>query len=249
MRSFLLSIFMVFFASLGSAQDFANMSDSERTEFGAAVRAYLLQNPEVIMEAVAVLEQRQAEQAAVSDQHLVAQYAEALFNDGFSRVMGNPEGTLLMVEFSDYKCSYCKRAHTDVQQLIAANPDIRLVVKEYPILGQESILAARAAIAVLINDGGEVYDTFNDALMLENGPLNEISLPLIAQSAGADSAKMMEIINAELVTQIIRTNRTLGQQMDVSGTPTFVVGNQMLRGYVPLAQMQLIVDDVRNSSN
>lgn len=249
MRSLFLSAFLALYASLGFAQSFTNMSDAERDEFGAAVRAYLLENPEVIMEAVAVLEQRQAEQAAVSDQQLVAQYADQLFNDGYSHIAGNPEGTLMMVEFTDYKCGYCKRAHGEVLQLLDANPDIRLVVKEYPILGEESILAARAAISVLINEGDEVYALFNDALMLENGPINEISLPLIAESAGADSAAMMEMINAELVTQIIRSNRTLGQQMDVSGTPTFVVANQMLRGYVPLAQMQMIVDEARAASN
>lgn len=249
MRSILLSLTMILFGSFAPAQDFANMSEAERNDFGEAVRAYLLQNPEVIMEAVAVLEQRQAQQASVSDVELVAQYAEQLFDDGFSHVAGNPDGTLLMVEFMDYKCGFCKRAHVEVQALIRNNPDIRLVIKEYPILGQESILASRAAIAVLINDGNEVYDAFSDALMRENGPLTEISLPLIAASVGADPTKMMETLNSSLVTQIIRSNRSLGQQMDISGTPTFVVSNQMLRGYLPLAQMQQIVDEARATLN
>ncbi len=245
MRSFFLSLFLVLATSFASAQNFADMSDAEAEAFGAAVRAYLLDNPEVIMEAVAVLEQRQQQDAAISDSDLVAQYYDQIFNDGFSAVSGNPEGTIMIAEFSDYKCGYCKRAYPQLLQLIEDNPDIRFVLKEYPILGEESVLASRAAISVLVNEGDEAYERFHDALMLENGPLTELSLPLIAEGLGLDSSKMMETMNTALVTQMIQSNRTLGQQMQVSGTPTFVIGNQMLRGYVPLASMQQIVDETR----
>ncbi len=249
MRSFFISLFMVLFTGLASAQSFTDMSDADSAAFGAAVRAYLLDNPEVIMEAVAVLEQRQQQEAATSDVDLVAQYYEQIFNDGYSSVSGNPDGVIQIVEFSDYKCGYCKRAYPELLQLIEANPDIRFVLKEYPILGAESVLASRAAISVLINEGNEAYERFHDALMRENGPLTDLSLPLIAETLDIDSAKMIETMNTALVTQIIQSNRSLGQQMQISGTPTFVVGTQMLRGYVPLAQMQLIVDEVRSNMN
>ena len=249
MRSFFIGIFMVLFAGLATAQSFDNMSEAETEAFGAAVRAYLLENPEVIMEAVAVLEKRQQQEASLNDTDLVAQYAEQLFNDSFSHVSGNPDGTINIVEFSDYKCGYCKRAYPEILQLIEDNPDIRLVLKEYPILGAESVLASRAALAVLTNEGDEVYELFHDALMRENGPLTELSLPLIAESVGADSAKMLEVMNSALITQMIQSNRSLGQQMQISGTPTFVIGAQMLRGYVPLAGMQQIVAEIRDSQN
>jgi protein-disulfide isomerase len=249
MRSFFLSLFIVFFTTLASAQSFDDMSDAETAAFGAAIRAYLLDNPEVIMEAVAVLEQRQQQDAATSDLDLVAQYYEQIFNDGYSAVSGNPDGTIDIVEFSDYKCGYCKRAYPQLLQLIEANPDIRFVLKEYPILGAESVLASRAAISVLVNEGEEAYERFHDALMRENGPLTELSLPLIAEGLGIDSAKMLETMNTALVTQMIQTNRTLGQQMQISGTPTFVIGSEMLRGYVPLAGMQQIVDETRQNLN
>ncbi|MCF6271740.1 MAG: DsbA family protein [Rhodobacteraceae bacterium] len=249
MRSFFLSITMVLFAGLALAQDFSNMSDSQREDFGAAVRAYLLENPEVIMEAVAVLEERQTEQAASSDQDLITQNFDALFNDGYSFVDGNPDGTLLMVEFIDYKCGYCKKAHPDVKILLENNPDIRLIIKEFPILGEESTLSARAAVAVLINDGDEIYGAFSDALMTENGPLNEISVPMIAESVGADSAKMMEMLDSPIITQIIQSNYALARAMQISGTPSFVMADRLMRGYVPLAQMQQIVDDVREAQN
>ena len=249
MRSFFITLFMVLFTGLSSAQSFAEMDESQKAEFGEAVRAYLLENPEVIMEAVAVLEARQQQAEAVNDQELARQYAQELFNDGYSHIGGNPEGTINIVEFSDYKCGFCKRAYPEILQLIENNPDIRFVVKEYPILGAESVLASRAAVAVLINDGDEIYELFHDALMLENGPLTEISLPLIAQSVGADSAKMVEMMNSALVTQIIQSNRALGQQMQISGTPTFVIADTMLRGYLPFAQLQMIVDEARDAQN
>lgn len=249
MRSFFITLFMVLFAGISSAQNFNDMSNAERADFGAAVRAYLLENPEVIMEAVAVLEQRQQQAEVANDQALALQFEQELFHDGFSYVGGNPEGTINIVEFSDYKCGYCKRAYPEILQLVENNPDIRFIVKEFPILGAESVLASRAAIAVLINDGDEIYELFHDALMLENGPLSEISLPLIAESVGVDSAKMIETMNSPLVSQIIQSNRSLGQQMQISGTPTFVIEDQMLRGYLPFAQLQMIVDDVRNAQN
>ena len=245
MRSFFLSLFMVLFTTLASAQSFDDMSDADAEAFGAAVRAYLLDNPEVIMEAVAILEQRQQQEAVTSDLDLVAQYYDQIFNDGYSAISGNPDGPIMIVEFSDYKCGYCKRAYPELLQLIEDNPDIRFVLKEYPILGAESILASRAAISVLVNEGEAAYERFHDALMRENGPLTELSLPLIAEGLGLDSARMMEMMNSALVTQMIQSNRTLGQQMQVSGTPTFVVGTQMLRGYVPLAGMQQLVDETR----
>ncbi len=249
MRSFFLSLFLMLTTSFASAQNFADMSDAETEAFGAAVRAYLLENPEVIMEAVDILQQRQKQETANTDEQLVAQYADQLFNDGFSHVSGNPDGTITIVEFSDYKCGYCKRAYPEILQLIEGNPDIRFILKEYPILGAESVLASRAALSVLVNDGNDIYEKYHDALMRENGPLTELSLPMIAESVGADSAKMMETMNTPLITQMIQTNRTLGQQMQVSGTPTFVIGAQMLRGYVPLAGMQQIVDETRDTQN
>ncbi len=250
MKSLLLSISLFLFAGLAAAQSTPSMNDmsaEERVAFGAAVREYLLENPEVIMEAVAVLEQRQQAQVSQNDVNLVQQYAEELFYDGFSHIAGNPDGSILMVEFQDYKCIFCKRAHADVKQLLIANPDIRLVIKEYPILGPESVLSSRAAVAVLVNDGPEAYAAFNDALMLFEGPMNEATISRMADESGADVIAMMSMINAPLVTQIIQTNRLLGQRMAITGTPTFVIGGQMYRGYVPLQQMQILVDELRAS--
>ncbi len=248
MKSLLLSLSLFLFTGFAAAQTtpvFDDMTEAQTEAFGAAVRDYLLTNPEVIMEAVAVLEQRQQQAAAQTDGDLVRRYAEDLFYDGYSFIEGNPDGQILMVEFIDYKCSFCKRAHPDVKALLEANDDIRLVIKEFPILGAESTLASRAAISVLINDGNDAYYNFYDAVMTFNGPLNEATLTRMATESGADAELMMETVNSPLVTQMIQTNMRLAQNMQITGTPTFVLGGQMMRGYVPLAQMQIMVDDLR----
>lgn len=122
--------------------DLTSMTDAERAAFGAEVRAYLLENPEVIMEAVAALEQRQAADAANTDRTLVETYSNAIFNDGHSWVGGNPDGDITLVEFLDYRCGYCRKASSEVEQLLETDGNIKFIVKEFPILGEESVISA-----------------------------------------------------------------------------------------------------------
>ena len=130
------------------AFDLSQMSDAEREAFRAEIRAYLLENPEVIMEAVAVLEQRDAEKQAQADVDLIAANANALFNDPSSWIGGNPDGDITMVEFVDYRCGYCRKAHDEVAELISSDGNIRFIVKEFPILGEASLTSSRFALAV-----------------------------------------------------------------------------------------------------
>jgi len=244
LRILLIAAF-AFTGSFAVAQTFDNLSDADRDTFRAEVRAYLLDNPEVIIEAIQVLEERQAQAESQSDLDLVIQNYEALTNDGYSFVGGNPNGTITIVEFSDYRCAFCKKAHEEVIALLAANDDIRLVIKEFPILGPDSTLAAQAAVSILINQGDDIYETFNDMLMRHNGPVNVSTLSKLAIEAGGDADVMVEHMNDPLVEQVINSNRALGQTMQISGTPTFVIGPEMLRGYMPLAGMQEYVDRAR----
>jgi len=232
-------------ATFAQATDLQDMDDAERAAFRAEVRAYLLQNPEVILEAINLMEKQQAEAEAQGDLSLVQNNFDALAHDGYSWVGGNPDGPITIVEFSDYRCTYCKRAHTEVQALLANNDDVRLVVKEFPILGPDSTLAAKAAISILIEQGDEVYESFNDLLMLNKGAVNVKTLSKFAKQAGGNADSMVEHMEDELVLQIIASNRTLGRAMKISGTPSFVIGPEMLRGFMPLAGMQNYVDRAR----
>ena len=221
------------------------MTDAERAAFRAEIRSYLLENPEVLMEAIGVLEQREQAAKANNDVAMAQNNAALLFDDGHSFVGGNPDGDITIVEFMDYRCGYCKKAHPDVASLITADGNIRYIIKEFPILGDASELASRFAIAVKIVGGEAAYKEAHDTLMEFRGEMTNESLGRLATSLGLSAADITVTMNSAEVNQIINDNRLLGQAMQITGTPTFVVQDQMLRGYVPQARMAQIVARVR----
>lgn len=221
------------------------MTDAERAAFRAEIRSYLLENPEVLMEAIGVLEQREQAAKANNDVAMAQNNAALLFDDGHSFVGGNPDGDITIVEFMDYRCGYCKKAHPDVASLITADGNIRYIIKEFPILGDASELASRFAIAVKIVGGEAAYKVAHDTLMEFRGEMTNDSLGRLATSLGLSAADITVTMNSAEVNQIINDNRLLGQAMQITGTPTFVVQDQMLRGYVPQAQMAQIVARLR----
>lgn len=228
-----------------AALDLNKMTDAERAAFQGEIRAYLLENPEVIMEAVAVLEERQAGQQADADASLVRVNGADLFEDPNSFVGGNPEGDLTLVEFVDYRCGYCRKAHDEVAQLIESDGNIRFIVKEFPILGDASMLSSRFAIAVKLSAGDDAYQAVSEALITLKSDVSEAVLRALAGSLGLEAEAILAKMNSDEVTAVIAQNRALGQRLNISGTPTFVMGDQILRGYLPLAQMQAIAKDIR----
>ena len=227
------------------AFDPAAMTDAERSAFRAEIRAYLLENPEVLMEAIGVLEARDAAAQAEGDRALIDSLSADIFDDGRSWVGGNPDGDVTLVEFMDYRCSYCRRAHTDVMQLLDSDGGIRFIVKEFPILGPDSLLAARFAIAVRNVAGPDAYGTVHDALIGMRGAVTEDSLTRIAADAGLDPAPVIAAMDAPEVVAELQANRALAERLQINGTPGFVLGDEILRGYLPLVQMQERVAQVR----
>ena len=237
--------FLAALSSPAAALDLTAMTQVERDAFGNEVRAYLLDNPELLIELIAILEQRESQAAALADTAYVVEYAEALFNDGHSWVGGNPDGDITLVEFMDYRCGYCRRAFAEVEQLLEIDGNIRFVVKEYPILGEQSDLAARFAIAVHQLHGDQTYGDVHDALMTLNSDVTEQSLTAMAVAFDLEPAPIIDRMMADAVTAVIAENRALGDRMQITGTPTFILGDQMIRGYVPLAQMLTLVAQER----
>lgn len=232
-------------ASSAFATDLSALSQAEREAFRAEVRAYLLENPEVLMEAIAVLEDRQASQQTVADVALVIENAEALFNDGYSWVGGNPEGDITIVEFTDYRCGYCRKAHDEVAELINSDGNIRFIVKEFPILGEASDLSSRFAIATKLVEGADAYKKAHDALIKFRGNVSVESLAKLGDKMGFDTDEVMAVMLSAQVDDEINANRALAQRMQISGTPTFVVKETLLRGYVPLEGMRQVVAQSR----
>ncbi len=227
------------------ALDLDQMSDEERRIFREEVRAYLMDNPEVIMEAVGVLEQRQQAAQAQADINLVSDNASDIFDDGYSFVGGNPDGDITLVEFLDYRCGYCKRAHGEVAKLLESDGNIRLIVKEFPILGEQSVLASRFAVATKQIAGGETYKGLTDALMELSGDVNLRSLRRIASTFGLDADAIEARMNSPEVTAEIQSTRELAQRLQITGTPTFVLQDELLRGYLPFDEMLALVEEKR----
>lgn len=251
--NFLKTIVVASIAILGTtfaqAAGLEDMTLLEREAFRAEVRAYLLDNPEIILEAIEVMEKRQAQIDAISELDLVRDNFDEITKDGYSWVGGNPDGAITVVEFSDYRCTFCKRAHSEVIALLKNNNDVRLILKEFPILGADSTLAAKAALSILIKQGDEVYEAFNDLLMRNKGAVNIKTLSKFANRAGGDADLMIEHMDDDVVLQIIASNHALGRKMKITGTPSFVIGTEMLRGYMPVAGMQQYVDRARARLN
>lgn len=212
------------------AFDPARMSEAEKAAFGEAVRDYLMANPEVLVESINVLEARRAADEVQNDKTLVETNRDAIFKDGHSWIGGNPEGDVTLVEFIDYRCSFCKRVHPDLEKLIAADGNIRWIHKEFPILTQESDMAARFAVAVQQEAGPEAYKKAHDALMESRGPVNLESLSKLAGDLGVDGPAVLKRMNTEEVSEVIRKNHQLAERMRIMGTPTFIIEGEMVRG-------------------
>ena len=227
------------------AFDITEMSDAEKAAFGEAVKAYLMENPEVLVEAIGVLEARQQAAEVQNDKVLVQTNAKELFDDGYSWIGGNPEGDLTIVEFMDYRCSYCRKAYSEVEQLLAKDGKIRFIVKEFPILGQDSDVLARFAVAVKQIEGDNTYKQIHDELIAFRGAATLDSLGRLAEDYGIDKDAVFKRMNEEEVTAVLRANHQLAERMSISGTPAFIIGGEMLRGYAPLETMEQIVADQR----
>lgn len=232
-------------AGPATALDLENMTAAEEQAFGEAVRGYLLENPEILIEIIDLLEARQAAEAEGADQNMIAANAEEIFNDGHSYVGGNPDGDVVMVEFIDYRCSFCRRAHPEVHELVNTDGNIRKIIKEFPILGPESVEASRFAISTLRVEGPEAYARVNDALIERRGDFSRRGLERLARDMDLDARRIIAEMDSPEVTEVIDENRALAQRLQISGTPTFVVGDQFIRGYVPLDGMRQVVSQVR----
>ena len=238
------------FAAAGAAYatDLESLTDEERAAFRAEVRAYLLENPEVIFEAIQILEARRNEAAAAADRETVAANADALFNDGYSFVAGNPNGDITIVEFLDYRCGYCKRAHPIVEELLERDPNLKLVVKDFPILGPNSVVAGKMALAALDVDRS-LFKNLNDALMTHQGDLTEDVAYRLAGQIGYDISALKDRAGSVEIDDRLNRNYQLAQALGLEGTPAFVVGQEVVRGFLPVEDMERIIANARERLN
>ena len=200
------------------------------------------ENPEIVMEAVSILETRQNAAQVASQADVLKRERNLLERDPNAPVLGNPDGDVTVVEFFDYNCPYCRRVKPVVEALLKADPNVRLVYREWPILGEGSVFAARAALAA--REQG-LYAKFHWAMMGMNGRAEEASVLRIAEEVGLDIARLRRDMEAPRVEDHIQTSMRLTQALGLNGTPSFVIGDTVAPGLMDLAQIRAAVEDAR----
>ena len=218
-------------------------------DFAARLETALVNNPDMILDALRTLDGRKKQDAFKADAVLIAANRDVLHNDGMSWVSGNPEGDITVVEFIDYKCGYCRKAHAEVAELIRSDGNIRLIIKEYPILGEQSLYSARLAIATLNTLGSEAYGKIHNLLMRYGGPVNPQTAAALLAQAGLDADTVLPALHAKAVDDQIALTSSLARRLNITGTPGFVFNDQIVRGYLPLASMRTIINHHRRSKD
>ena len=228
------TIWFLAFSSISIAMDINNLTNADRKVLQKEIRRYILENPDIIFEAADIVRKREAALELQEDEELIQSNFNEIFYDNYSYVGGNPDGDITIVEFVDYKCGYCRRAAELVRELIAKDDNIRFVVKEFPILGEASLVSSKFAIAVKNIGGPEKYKVAHDILLALTAEPTEIYLRRIAKELELNPEELFEAMQSDLVAQEIDQTGELAQKLQISGTPTFILGDQFLRGFVPL---------------
>lgn len=206
------------------------------------IRDYLLKNPEVILEAIQGLKEREERANAEGARKAIVDRRAELINDASAPIAGNPNGDVTIVEFFDYRCPYCKQVKEPIATLLREDPKVKVVYKEFPILGPDSRVAARAALAA--HRQGK-YHAVHDGLMRTRGSLDEAVIMKVAADAGVDVARLKRDMEAPEIAESLDRNAQLARALNVSGTPAFIIGNQLVPGAVDIATLKKLVAEAR----
>ena len=221
-----------------------SFNDKQRAEIGQVVRQYLLDNPEILLEVSKELEIRQKAEEDNKREGALAANADAVFKSPHDLVAGNPKGDVTMVEFFDYNCGWCKKGLPEVMSLIENDKNLRLVMKEFPIFGGDSDYAAQAALAS--NAQGKYWE-FHVALLSHEGKLTRETIDEIATAQGLDLDKLKSDMQSPKIAEIIAANQKLAQDLNITGTPAFIIDRTVVPGYLPVDGLMAAINEVRAS--
>jgi protein-disulfide isomerase len=221
-------------------------SPDQRREIETIVKDYLLKNPELLQEVIGELEKRQAASESEKHKAAVAGNADKLFNSTRQVTLGNPQGDVTMVEFFDYNCGYCKRALTDMMDLMKADPKLKVVLKEFPVLGQGSVEAAQVATAVRMQDrSGRKYLEFHQKLLTGRGQADRARALAAAKEVGLDMARIEKDMQSEEARASLEEAFRLAEALGLNGTPSYVIGSEVVIGAVGLSALKEKVNTAR----
>jgi protein-disulfide isomerase len=223
-----------------------SFSDTQRGDIQKIVREYLIAHPEVLEEAMAELSKLQAAADAEKHEASVAKNADAIFNSPRGVTLGNKDGDVTFVEFFDYNCGYCKRAMVDMLELMKADPKLKVVLKEFPVLSQGSIEAAQVGVAVRMQDpSGKKYLDFHQKLLTGRGAADKARAMAAAKEAGLDIAKLEKDLGSPEVRATLEENMKLAEAMGMNGTPSYVIGKQIVIGAVGVENLKEKISTAR----
>jgi protein-disulfide isomerase len=220
-----------------SAQSF---SPDQRGEIEKIVREYLLNNPQILQEVMTELEKRQALADAEKHRKAVKDHGQVIFESPRHVVLGNPKGDVTMVELFDYNCGYCKRAMADMMDLLKTDPNLRIVLKEFPVLGEGSTQAANVAVAVRMQDktGGKKYLEFHQKLLNGRGPADKARALAVAKEVGLDMSRLEKDMASEEIKTTLSESFQIAEAIGLNGTPSYVIGAEVVIGAVGLAALK-----------
>ena len=210
------------------------------------IHQYLMTNPEVLIDALNEYQQRQRTAEQQRQQEAVIAQRDALQNDRSAPVLGNPEGDVTVVEFFDYRCQYCRRVVSDLRDVVESDGMVRLVMKEFPILGAPSFRAAQAALAA-VKQGK--YEEYHFALMTAPGDMSDPHLMQVAAEVGLDVERLKTDMESEELERYIRRNRDLAETIGITGTPAFVFGDTLVPGAIDAATMRRLLAEARANAS
>ena len=248
LRPFAAALFAILFAlpamAPARAQSFSN---EQRSEIERIVRDYLLKNPELLQEVMSELEKRQAAAEAAKHRAAVKEQAATIFNSARQVNLGNPQGDVTVVEFFDYNCGYCKRAMADMLDLIKGDAKLKYVLKEFPVLGEGSVQAAQVAVAVRMQDktGGKKYLEFHQKLLGSRGAADKARSIAAAKDVGLDIARIEKDLASEEIKATLEESMKLAEALGLNGTPSYVIGGDVVIGAVGLKALREKVNEAR----
>lgn len=227
-----------------SAAPAAEFTPAQKDEIGGVVKDYLIAHPEVLREALDALDKHEKQAAADAQKKIVADQSSLLFSSPHQATVGNPNGGATLVEFFDYNCHYCKGALPDIARLIKGDPNLKVVLKDFPVLGPDSVEAARVAIAVRNQLTGDKFWQFHQTLLGMHGRVGKAEALAVAKDLGVD----MDRLNKDMATPEARTSieevMRMADALQINGTPSFVVGQEVVIGAVGYDQLKDKIDSV-----
>tara|TARA_Y100000589_G_C27111577_1_gene612453 strand:+ start:430 stop:1230 length:801 start_codon:yes stop_codon:yes gene_type:complete len=215
-------------------------SKNQTEQIFALIERYIDNNPEIVIRALEKIQNKEKEELATEQKRQIDQNKKLLFSNPTGMILGNPEGTISIVEFFDYQCGYCKKMLRVLIKATKDNPNLRVILKEYPILGPVSFIAAQASLASLKQDK---YKDFHKSLMLMNGRISERAIFKVAKEVGLNIDKLKADMTDPEIFSIINSTRELGQKLAIRGTPALVVNNEIIPGAISLNRLRNLLAD------